>query len=145
MVVYTGNHIKMGFAQIGDYHIDAMPILDFFIGESKNLYETITEKHQVVLLDNIYLPFYYGVINRKEYYIKYFTYTEDEMKSKLSENYEKFILSLQEKGVQIVEKNVKMEKNSKGMDLHGDLLVVKQTGETVAIQADSDVSEEIEE
>ena len=67
------------------------------------------------------------------------------MKSKLSENYEKFILSLQEKGVQIVEKNVKMEKNSKGMDLHGDLLVVKQTGETVAIQADSDVSEEIEE
>ncbi len=145
VVVYTGNRIKMGFAQIGDYHIDAMPILDFFMGESKNLYETITEKHQVVLLDNIYLPVYYGTINRKEYYIKYFTYTEDEMKSKLSENYEKFILSLQEKGVQIVEKNVKMVKNSKGMDLYGDILAIKQTGEAAAIQAYHNVDEDIEE
>lgn len=67
------------------------------------------------------------------------------MKVKLSENYEKFILSLQEKGVQIVEKNVKMVKNSKGMDLFGDILVVKQTGETAAIQTYHNTDEYIEE
>lgn len=63
----------------------------------------------------------------------------------MSENYEKFILSLQEKGVQIVEKNVKMVKNSKGMDLYGDILAIKQTGETAAIQAYHNVDEDIEE
>ena len=141
VIIYTGNDIRLGFAQIGGYQIDGMPILNFFNRESKNLYEVITEKHQVVLLDNIYLPLYYGIIDRKEYYIKYFTYTEDEMKDKLSENYEKFIFTLQEKGVQIVEKNVKMVKNSSGMELYGDLLVVKRTGETIEIQRNNNVDE----
>ena len=105
--------------------------------ENENLYETAVEKHQIVLLDNIFLPVYYGSIDRKEYYIKYFNYTEEEMKEKLSENFEKFISGLEEKGVQIVEKNVKMEKSSKGMELSGSLLVVKQTGETADIPADT--------
>ncbi|MDE6221758.1 MAG: hypothetical protein K2G51_15270, partial [Lachnospiraceae bacterium] len=56
-----------------------------------------------------------------------------EMKDKLSENFEKFNLGLQQKGVQIVEKNVKMEKSSSGMELYGSLLVIKQTGETAEI------------
>ncbi|MDE5825309.1 MAG: hypothetical protein K2H91_11605, partial [Lachnospiraceae bacterium] len=72
-------------------------------------------------------------ITDREYYIKYFTYTEEEMKNKLSESFEKFILGLEQKGVQIVEKNVKMVNSSKGMELFGSLLVVKQTGETADI------------
>ncbi len=60
------------------------------------------------------------------------------MKNKLYEDFEKFISGLEEKGVQIVEKNVKMEKSSKGMELNGSLLVVKQTGETADIPADTD-------
>jgi similar to stage IV sporulation protein len=99
----------------------------------------------VVLLDNIYLPVYYGKIDRKEYYIKYFTYTDEEMQSKLSENFEKFILGLQEKGVQIVEKDVKMERNSIGMELNGSLLVVKQTGETVEIPGNTIQEDETKE
>ena len=67
------------------------------------------------------------------------------MKSKLSENFEKFISGLQQKGVQIVEKNVKMEKNSSGMELNGSLLVVKQTGETVAIPINSIQEDETKE
>ncbi|MDE6622176.1 MAG: hypothetical protein K2K74_17135, partial [Lachnospiraceae bacterium] len=70
-------------------------------------------------------------------YVQYFTYTEEEMKDKLSENFEKFILGLQQKGVQIVEKNVKMEKSSSGMELYGSLLVIKKTGETVEIPMDA--------
>lgn len=99
----------------------------------------------MVLLDNIYLPVYYGKIDRKEYYIKYFTYTDEEMQSKLSENFEKFILGLQEKGVQIVEKDVKMERNSIGMELNGSLLVVKQTGETVEILGNTIQEDETKE
>ncbi len=143
VMIYTGDHVRTGFAEIGGYHIDAMPLWDFIEHnllkkETENLYETAVEKHQVVLLDNIYLPVYYGSIDRKEYYTKYFTYTDEEMKNKLYEDFEKFISGLEEKGVQIVEKNVKMEKSSKGMELNGSLLVVKQTGETADIPADTD-------
>ena len=138
VMIYTGSHVKTGFAEFFGYHIDGMPIWDFIEQnilkkEKENLYETAVEKHQVVLLDNIYLPVYYGNIDRKEYYVQYFTYTEEEMKDKLSENFEKFNLGLQQKGVQIVEKNVKMEKSSSGMELYGSLLVIKQTGETAEI------------
>lgn len=133
VINYTGNNIKIGFAEVCGYHIDGMPLFDFFKGKDECLYETVTEKHQIVLLDNIYLPVYYGRIDRKGYYIKYLTYTEDEMKIILSDNFEKFILGLQEKGVQIVEKNVKMVQNSNGMELYGDLLVIKPTGESAEI------------
>lgn len=133
VINYTGNNAETGFAEVCGYHVDGMFVFDFFNKKGNRLYETVTEKHQIVLLDNIYLPVYYGKINRKEYYIKYLTYTEDEMKIILSDNFEKFILGLQEKGIQIVEKNVKMVQNSNGMELYGDLLVIKPTGETVDI------------
>ena len=150
VMIYTGDHVRTGFAEIGGYHIDAMPLWDFIEHnllkkETENLYETAVEKHQVVLLDNIYLPVYYGSIDRKEYYTKYFTYTDEEMKNKLYEDFEKFISGLEEKGVQIVEKNVKMEKSSKGMELYGSLLVVKQTGETADIPADAAQENETEQ
>lgn len=150
VMIYTGSHIKTGFAEICGYHIDGISLWDFFEHkilnrESDNLYETAVEKHQVVLLDNIYLPVYYGEIDRKEYYVKYFTYTEEEMKSKLSENFEKFILGLQQKGVQIVEKNVKMERSSSGMELYGSLLVVKQTGETAEIPVNPTQENEVDQ
>ena len=150
VMIYTGNRVNTGFAQIGKYYIDGLSLWDCigkYLSPKKDetLYEIATEKHQVVLLDNIYLPVYYGKIDRKEYYIKYFTYTDEEMQSKLSENFEKFILGLQEKGVQIVEKDVKMERNSIGMELNGSLLVVKQTGETVEIPGNTIQEDETKE
>ena len=150
VMIYTGNRVNTGFVQMGDYYIDGLSLWDFVEKhlspkKSETLYETATEKHQVVLLDNIYLPVYYGKIDRKEYYIKYFTYTDEEMKSKLSDNFKKFISGLEQKGVQIVEKDVKMEKNSSGMELNGSLLVVKQTGEAVDIPVNTIQEEETKE
>ncbi len=67
------------------------------------------------------------------------------MKNKLSESFEKFISGLEQKGVQIVEKDVKMEKSSKGMELYGSLLVVKPTGETADIPVDDAQENETEQ
>jgi similar to stage IV sporulation protein len=71
---------------------------------------------------------YYGTIDRKEYYVKYLTYTDDEISTKLTDDFEKIILKLQEKGIKIVEKNVEMVQNKNDMELNGKLVVVKQTG-----------------
>lgn len=137
-VYYTGNQMHSYFFEAFGYHIDSMFLYDLLNGNKKASYETMTEKKQVVLLDNIYLPVYYGKIDRKEYYIRYLTYTQDQMENILSDNLEKFILGLEEKGVQIVEKNVKMVENRNSMKLHADLLVIKPTGKAVEIRNDSE-------
>lgn len=137
VIYYTGKNRKTLFWEIGGYHIDGEVLYDLFHGNGDALQETMTQKHQVVLLDDIYLPVYYGQISRKEYYVRYLTYTEAEMESKLSDNFEKIILGLQEKGVQIVEKSVKMVQNRDGLELYGDLLVIKPTGEHVEITENS--------
>ena len=93
----------------------------------------IIQKHQVCLLDNLYLPIYYGNICEKEYHLQYNEYSEEEMRNILNRNFEKIILCLQEKGVQIIEKNVKIKKYNKGMELNANLTVIKPTGEEVEI------------
>ena len=96
------------------------------------------------MLDNIYLPIYYGKIDRKEYYLRYLTYTSDEMEQILTDNFEKFISGLREKGVQIVEKNVKIvqnrSNNKSGMEMIGEILVIQPTGERRPIQMQLETS-----
>lgn len=133
VICYTGNNAHAFFIEALGYHFDSMFLYDLLDGKNNASYETVMEKKQVVLLDNIYLPVYYGEINRKEYYIQYLTYTQEQMKDILSDNLKKFIAGLEEKGVQIVEKNVKMVENRNNMKLQADLLVVKPTGEAVEI------------
>ena len=132
---YTGTNTHAYFIELFGYHFDSLGFQNWLRGGQTLSCETITQKHQLVLLDNIYLPIYYGEINRKEYYLQYLAYTSEEMKRKLTDNFEKYILSLSEKGVQIVEKNVKIVQNRNNMEMQGEILVVKSTGESVDIPA----------
>ena len=132
-ICYLGNDIDVGFLEAFGRHIDPLPVYNLFRGRKNSPYETITEKKQLVFLDNIYLPVYYGKISKKEYYIRYMTYTQEEMETLLSEQFEKFILSLEEKGVQIVEKSVKIVENRDSMEINGSLLVIKSIGAHVDI------------
>ena len=79
-------------------------------------------------MEDIYLPVYYGTINRKQYYVKHSYHTQAEMQGKLTDELEKIILCLSEKGVQIVEKNVKIEHDGNGMTMHIELMVNKLIG-----------------
>lgn len=135
VICYTGNDTCVSFLEAFGRHMDTMPLHDFFLGRKNSSCETVTEKRQLVLLDNIYLPVYYGKTSKKEYYIKYMTYTDEEMEALLLKQFEKFIFSLHQKGVEIVEKDVKIVENRDGMEISGDLLVLKSTGVNVDIGA----------
>ena len=91
---------------------------------------------------NINLPVYYGKIDRKEYYIKYFTYTDEEMKHKLSDNFEKFISGLQQKGVQIVEKNVRIDMIGGECITLGTLSLIQEIGEQAPVGQNTGEQEE---
>lgn len=128
LIMYDFETNKRHFVTIGDMSLE----IPFFMQKGK-AYEIICEKKQCRLFQQIYLPCFYGSKLYRTYHLTYFEYTNEELERILFDNFEKYILCLQEKGVQIIEKNVKINKNSNSMELVADILVIKETGETVTI------------
>lgn len=106
----------------------------FRIGKVKYVnYDKVTDKKQVKLLENFYLPIYYGSSINREYVIESNTYQKEEIKSLFSEKLEKFIGSLEEKGVQIIKKNVTISKKNKKWQMDMDFQIVEKTGKSIPI------------
>ena len=74
-------------------------------------YDISGEKKQVRLLDNFFLPVFYGEKTVQEYEIVRRKHTEEEMNRIMQEEWYKIISTLEEKGVQITKKNVTIKKN----------------------------------
>ncbi len=91
-------------------------------------YEKISQKWQVSILEDIYLPMFYGNVIYKEYQLCYLEHTQNEMEMLLHENFQHFMETLEGKGVQIIEKNVKISNNTDSMVMKGELLVNRKTG-----------------
>lgn len=109
---------------------------DFILRLGKIKYEnfdTVTDKKQVKLLKNFYLPLYYGNSVNREYIVTDNIYTKEEVKIIFSEKLIKYIESLEEKGVQIIKKNVTINKNQKKWQMNMDFQIVEKTGKNVAI------------
>lgn len=106
----------------------------FRIGKVKYVkYDKVTDKKQVKLLENFYLPLYYGSSINREYVLENNIYEKEEIKSIFSEKLEKFIGSLEEKGVQIIEKNVTISKKNKKWQMDMNFQIVEKTGKSVPI------------
>lgn len=108
---------------------------DFILRLGKIKYEnfdTVTDKKQVKLLKNFYLPLYYGNSVNREYIVTDNIYTKEEVKIIFSEKLIKYIASLEEKGVQIIKKNVTINKGQKSWQMDMDLQVVEKTGKNIA-------------
>lgn len=113
---YTGKQKNMPLLGIRDK--------EWNLGFGKITYETYDiseEKSQVRLLDHLYLPLYYGHRTVQEYEMIQQKYTEDEMKSIMQEEWSKIISTLEEKGVQITQKNVTIKKNDDNWVLHAQM------------------------
>ena len=78
---------------------------------SYEAYDISGEKKQVRLLDNFYLPFFYGTKTVQEYEMVQKSHTEEEMNAIMQEEWHKIISTLEEKGVQITQKDVTIKKN----------------------------------
>lgn len=116
----------------------------FRIGKVKyENYDKVTDSRQVKLLDNFYLPVHFGSSVNREYVIKENIYTKDEVKSLFSEKLNKFVTDLDEKGVQIIKKNVTISKKNKKWQMNMDFQIVEKTGKNIPIVPE--ISEQAEE
>ena len=134
--VYTGKEKKTYYFRVLNNSFSTAGIPGF------SEYDIVTDLQQAKLMNDFYLPLYFGRITYREYQMEAFRYTQSEGKSLLHYEFEKFCKTLQQKGVQIVEKDVKIEKNGRTLHANGKILVEmsdgdikpiaerKQTGET---------------
>ena len=121
--IYTGREREVPFFLIGTKK--------FKIQVPGNTYENsdlIEEKRQLKLFDNYYLPVDSGENLVREYKIEEKIYTKEEVKMLFEERLQKFIQTLQEKGVQIIEKNVTINKTSGVWKMKVDFLAEEKTG-----------------
>ena len=78
-----------------------------------NAYETITDKKEIHLTENFYLPVSIEFIWHLEYFPKTNLYTKEEVKELVNSRYQNKYKNILQKGVQIIEKDVKINSNGK--------------------------------
>lgn len=108
-------------------------------------YDISGEKKQVLLLDRLYLPLFYGQKTIQEYEMVRREYTEQEMNRLMQEEWSKIISTLEEKGVQITEKNVTIKKNENNWVLNARMQLEEPAVKLVPTETEPVVPEEIPE
>lgn len=109
------------------------------------LYDFVTRETQLQILPDFYLPVSYGKYVFREYYMKEEKYTDEEAKMLLNEKYTKFVSTLEEKGVQIIGKDVKIETNDLKWVLRCVFNIQEKTGKSIPVETVRFEEEIIEE
>ncbi len=125
--VYTGREYERKFIEICGkvYSFGKEP--DFCY------YDVVNTKKEVSLLEGLKLPVSFGTYTYREYQNVECSYTLSEAETLLQEKYSIFLAGLEEKGVQIIEKNVKIDTSSGIWVLKGELKVREKIGAAVPI------------
>lgn len=85
-------------------------------------YDKESEKEQLCVMENFYLPFYIQTDIYREYQMKNHKIDKKEAKKMAADNLELFLSKLEEKGLQIIEKNVMMDKEKNSYIFQGTVL-----------------------
>lgn len=122
---YTGREKKSYYLRVGEAELkwpgeDAYLVQDSLIRESRPL-----------VFEKLSVPVYFGSKTEREYQNVEYEYTLEEAEQALNEKIIAFIASLQEKGVQIIEKDVKIDTNSGSWVVYGEFLVREPVGISV--------------
>ena len=114
---YTGRSKATSYLKIKntDIHLPFNPHFAY--------YDTYTTAHQLSVFESLYLPVYYGSYEAREYYLVEQKYTEEEVIQIFNKKLSNYYARLIEKGVQILEKDVKIEHNASKWVMKGNFVV----------------------
>ena len=109
---YKSEKKKNYILQIGD-----IIIKNPFVKEPEGLYDVTIEDFQLKLGPNFYLPLYFKKITYDPYELKQSEYSEEEIKLLAEKDFLQYLQKMEEKGIQIIGKNVMIKKASKNQYL----------------------------
>lgn len=99
-------------------------------GKKDSLWTFVTEERQWKIFEDFYLPFYQGTITGEEYGVYQRQYREDEKKQIAEEIHRRYLEKLMEKGVHIIENNVKILGNESVCQVEGTVTAEEPIGQT---------------
>lgn len=92
------------------------------------LYDSIIRTSQPLAFEKLSIPVYIGCYTHREYVNVEYEYSLEQAKNQLNQKINTFITTLQEKGVQIIEKNVKIDTKGGKWTIDGLFLVRELVG-----------------
>lgn len=122
---FTGNEFKIPYVRFGQHYFSFL-IFD----KQYELYDVVVKENTNAVLEEFSIPIFWGVRKYCEYVEIEDLYGDDEGVILLKKFLEQTIEELNEKGVQIIENNVKIETDSQYLKLTGYLLVDVVQGES---------------
>ena len=131
--VYTGSRRRTFYAEVGERRLALWPLPDNYENSS-----TFKKEYPLHLTENFYLPLVFGTVLREEYEIVVEPYTEEEAKALANSNLDTFLENLIEKGVQIIEKDVRIEIVGNYCQAKGTIYTVEEIGQLVTLVPEPD-------
>lgn len=122
---YTGREEKNFYVRLGEKEWKLPQERPF------QVYDSLMRESRPLLFQKLSIPVYFGSNTYREYQKVEYRYTKEEAKNLLNQKIAAFIASLEEKGVQIIEKDVKIDTNANAFTVTGELTVQELVGKKV--------------
>ena len=135
---YTGRQKTFYFIHFGDREWKPEKKLDFL------QYDSVLEACPVKALEYLQIPCMVGRITYREYQKTEYYYTVSEAETVLQKKIMDFLETLDEKGVQIISKDVKIETKRAGWTAHGELLLREAAVSLVDSRAEDTGAEDLD-
>jgi len=128
---YTGRIDKTPYIRLGSKELRVPKEPSFLV------YDSLIRESRPLLFEKLSLPIFWGEYVTREYQKTEHKYTQEEAKLLLQEKINIFLSSLQEKGVQIIEKDVKIDTYGETWIAQCDLCVWEHAGSPIPIMDQS--------
>lgn len=126
---YTGRTKKKPFLRVGTKEWKLQADRPYLV------YDSVMRQGRPLLFEKLSIPVYFGDYTYREYQNVEYEYTLSEAEKLLNEKLITFLTTLEEKGVHIMEKDVKIDTNGSVWMVLGSLLVQEQTGKSTVLDA----------
>lgn len=133
---YTGREEYGLLVRVGSHEWHLAPSSPYLY------YDTVTTVTCPEIFRKLELPVFYGRISFREYQNTEREYPQEEAEKLLKEKLSIFLTDLEQKGVQIIEKDVKIEANDSEWLLEGVFLVQEKVGTSVAAEEGEPIADE---
>jgi len=135
---YTGRQKIFYFIHFGDREWKTERNVKFL------QYDSVLETCPIRALTYLHIPCTIGKITYREYQKTEYCYTTPEAETVLQKKIMDFLATLDEKGVQIISKDVKIETKCAGWTVHGEFLLREAAVSLVDSQADDTGAEDLD-
>ena len=131
---YTGREKAGYYFRLGEKE------LKFTMEQPFLVYDSLIKEQSFRVMEKLDIPVSFGQITYREYQNVEYRYSKEQAKELLIQKINKFFVTLEEKGVHIIEKNVRIDTESNQWVLTGDLTVEEAAGELTDIPMDNNPS-----